>query len=93
MDCDSIKFSRHAIERMFTRGIGEPDVLEILLHGEMVEEYPDDTPYPSMLLLGWCNNKPLHLVAARDDESGTCIVITTYIPDTAHWGEDFKTRK
>lgn len=28
------------------------------------EDYPDDTPYPSRLLLGWHNNRPLNIVVA-----------------------------
>jgi len=93
MECKNIRFSRHAIERMFARGISELDVLNALRHGQLVEEYPDDKPYPSMLLLGWRDNQPIHIVAARDNENNTCIVITAYRPDSAHWGKDFKTRK
>jgi len=92
MDCKSVKFSRHVIERMFTRRIAAQDILDVLRHGESVEEYPDDTPFPSRLLLGWCNDFPLHVVAAHEPESGVCVVITAYIPDTMQWGADFKTR-
>jgi hypothetical protein len=77
---------------MFERRIAEQDILSVLRHGVLVEEYLDDTPYPSRLLLGWRNDLPLHVVAAQDPESGLCIVITAYIPDAKHWGADFKTR-
>jgi hypothetical protein len=50
MDCKSVKFSRHVIERMFTRRIAAQDILDVLRHGESVEEYPDDTPFPA----GYC---------------------------------------
>jgi len=77
---------------MFARRIVEPDILGVVRHGESVEEYPDDAPYPSRLLLGWCNDLPQHVVVAHDPDSGLCIVITAYIPDAMHWGADFKTR-
>ena len=92
MDCKQVRFSRHAIERMFERAIADTDVLDALRHGEIVEEYSDDTPYPSRLLLGWCGGQPLHVVAAHDKASGSCIVITAYRPDATLWGNDFKTR-
>jgi hypothetical protein len=47
-----VKFSRHAMERMFEREIAEPDVLDVMQNGQTVEEYSDDLPYPSQLLLG-----------------------------------------
>lgn len=93
MDCKGIKFSRHAIERMFERAIAEKDMSDAISNGEVVEEYPDDTPYPSRLLLGWCRSRPLHVVVARDPVSLLCVVITAYYPDAAQWGEDFKTRR
>ncbi len=33
--------------------INEIDVREVLTSGEVIESYPDDTPYPSRLVLGW----------------------------------------
>jgi hypothetical protein len=93
MDCKRVKFSRHALERMFERMIAETDVLDVLRHGQTVEEYNDDTPYPSQLLLGWCGGRPLHVVAAHDQAGGLCIVITAYLPDATQWGDDFKTRR
>lgn len=93
MDCKGVKFSRHALERMFERAIAETDVLDALRHGETVEDYNDDIPYPSQLLLGWRCGRPVHVVAARDHVSGLCIVITAYFPDATQWGDDFKTRR
>lgn len=93
MDCRSTRLSRHALERMFQRTIAQTGVLDVLRHGQIVEEYADDAPYPSQLLLGWCDGNPLHVVVARDPASGLCIVITVYRPDAAQWGVDFRTRK
>ena len=30
----------------------------------VLEEYPQDEPYPTRLVLGWAGNRPLHLVLA-----------------------------
>ncbi|WP_407919610.1 DUF4258 domain-containing protein [Candidatus Nitrospira inopinata] len=78
---------------MFERRISEPEVEEAVRNGEVIEEYSEDTPYPSQLLLGWFGGRPLHVVAAYDPGSGTCVVITAYVPDATQWNEDFKTRR
>jgi hypothetical protein len=93
MDCSSIRFSRHAITRAFERAIPHEHVVEVLRNGEPIEDYPDDTPYPSQLLLGIVGDRPLHVVAARDPANGDCIVVTCYRPDPAVWRPDFKRRK
>lgn len=86
-------FRTHAIQRMFERRIGVDDVRHVLLTGEVVEDYPDDIPYPSHLILGWCGPRPIHIVAADDAEAKETIVITAYQPDPAQWEHGFKRRK
>jgi hypothetical protein len=88
-----IIYQRHAVERMAQRGIQEEDVEHVLLTGEDIEMYPDDTPYPSELLLGWRNNRPIHIVVATDTVNQRRIVITVYVPDPNKWEADFKRRK
>jgi hypothetical protein len=59
MNLYQVAYQRHAVERMAQRGIREEDVEHVLLTGEAIESYPDDTPYPSELLLGWCERQAL----------------------------------
>lgn len=93
MECTSIHFSRHALQRMFSRALPIDAVMNIVRTGEAIEDYPDDFPYPSSLLLGMIGTTPVHAVAARDPVSEACIVVTVYIPDAARWSADFKSRK
>lgn len=88
-----VVFRLHAIERMFKRGILHESVLVVLAGGEVIEDYPNDAPYPSALLLSVVDGRPLHVVAAHDRENGIRIVITVYEPDSAKWEPDFKRRK
>jgi hypothetical protein len=49
MDCKGLEYTRHALEKMFARRIS-PDIVELVVKtGETVEDYPDDTPFPSCL--------------------------------------------
>lgn len=82
----------HAIERMFQRNIYEHQVEEVVNHGEIIERYPDDKPYPSFLVFACVDNTALHIVYAKDDE-GNIIVITMYKPSLKKWKNDLKTRK
>ena len=78
---------------MFERGIGEADVSTVISLGEVIQEYPDDAPYPSRLILGWRRERPIHVVAAYDSQERTDIVITVYEPDHSQWEDGFKKRK
>ena len=50
-------------------------------------------PYPSRLVFGWHNLRPLHVVVADNTDDGENIVITAYEPDPEEWEADFKRRK
>ncbi|MEX2381742.1 MAG: DUF4258 domain-containing protein [Opitutales bacterium] len=84
-------FRVHAIQRMAQRGISVDDVRQALDTGEIVEDYPNDFPYPSALVLGWIEQRPLHIVTATAPEKR--IIITVYEPDPARWKPGFTRRK
>ncbi|MDY6851953.1 MAG: DUF4258 domain-containing protein [Thermodesulfobacteriota bacterium] len=86
-------FRVHATQRMFQRRISQTEVLHVLKHGETIEEYPDDQPYPSKLVLGWSGSRPLHVVVSENKQEGQLIIITVYEPDHKQWSSDFHRRK
>ncbi len=88
-----IVFRVHALRRMFQRGINGQDVRHILVTGETIETYPHDTPYPSRLILGWCGDRPVHVVVADNIADHEIVVITVYEPNPEQWMPDFKRRK
>ncbi len=93
MDCRDIRFSGHAIRRMFDRQVSPADVRTIIDDGEIVRDYPDDQPLPSRLLLGQAGGRVLHVVVAFEVQTGMCKVVTVYRPDPPLWQTDFKTRR
>ena len=87
-----MKWSTHVAARMHERNIKRMDVLNCLLHGEIIEEYPDDFPTPSCLVFGTTlRNEVIHVVAGCDDS--TVYIITVYRPDSDSFESDLKTRK
>jgi hypothetical protein len=93
MDCDRLVFSGHVITRMFERKLRREHVASIVAGGEVVQDYPDDTPYPSALILGFVETVPIHVVVGRDLDSGTCYIVTAYIPDPKRWSADFRSKR
>jgi hypothetical protein len=86
-------FRVHAIRRMVQRNITVTDVRKVLATGEIIEVYPDDTPYPSRLVLGWLGNRPIHVVAADKTDTDETIIITAYEPGTDQWEPGFQRRR
>lgn len=86
-------FSSHAIQRMFSRRITQDEVKAVIASGELIAEYPEDQPFPSCLLLDFVGNRPIHVVFSYDRDTDTGYVVTAYIPDPDIWQSDFRTRK
>lgn len=88
-----IEWQRHALERMMERGISREIVKQVILKGEVIEDYPDDKPFPTALFLGWFEGEPFHVVTGLDSLSGYCFVITVYRPNLDHFEPDYRTRR
>ena len=84
----AVEWTDHAAKRMLQRGITRMEVRQAILTGEIIEDYPDDYPYPSCLVLG--DNK-LHVVCGIGE--GRLWIITAYRPSTEKWESDLRTRK
>lgn len=88
-----ISWRRHVLERIAQRGLRQEQVVNVLLSGEGIEDYPDDSPFPSVLFLGFWNAQPIHVVASFDEENDHAYIITAYEPSLDVFEADHKTRK
>ena len=89
---DTIVISEHAKNRCRERGIKQRDIRNCIMTGEIIEQYPDDFPFPSCLIFGACvSGKILHVVAS--DEGTASRIITAYFPSLDKFENDLKTRK
>lgn len=89
---ENIEITLHAAKRLEQRGILLADVISCIQSGKIIEEYPDDYPFPSCLILGISvADKFLHVVVGSNPE--TLWIITAYYPDPSKWESDFMTRK
>ncbi len=54
--------------------------------GEIIEEYPEDKPYPSCLIYGdTFPGEPVHSVWAYNEANRWAVLITVYRPDPKRW--------
>jgi hypothetical protein len=100
-DGEQVYYSGHARREMREEELGpitDREVHEAMLSTQVVEEYPEDTPYPSALLFGSsaaghsAAGRPLHAVCAYDAADDRVIIVTVYEPDPAKW-ENYRRRK
>lgn len=86
--CDKIvsshyRFSDHAVKRMIKRNINRKEIEESILHGEIIEEYPEDKYSASCLIYGkTVEGKNLHIQLSLPP---VVVIITVYEPDINEW--------
>lgn len=86
-----IVLTQHSRKRFEERGVKLADICNAIATGMIIEEYPNDYPYPSCLILGRSGKNALHVCASTDNSY--IFVITAYFPDSEKWESDLKTRK
>ncbi len=63
---ERVFYSRHAKSEMQLEEFGEildREVAEAVASGRIIEDYPDDSPYPSCLIFGTTDaGRPIHMV-------------------------------
>ena len=91
---DLYRLTKHATIVRLQRGITIAELKQALMHGEIIEQYPDGRPYPSCLVLGWlASGDPIHIVCSRGEVEPALRIVTVYEPGDDRWESDYKTRK
>jgi len=88
----SIYWTDHTLKRLRERGIRRESVRQCIMSGIIIEEYPDDYPFPSCLILGrTIDSKPLHVVVGVGNRM--IWIVTAYYPNPDEWNEDYSVRR
>ncbi len=89
---DQLEFSKHATDQSIKRDISVREAKEVILRGEVIEDYPDDKYGPSCLIFGRTSEeRPLHVQCSYPSRP-LVKVITLYEPDPDRW-INFRRRK
>lgn len=68
------------------------DVICCVENGKIIEQYENDKPFPSCLILGVeLKGKYIHVVVSCNEDY--IYLITAYYPDEQLWQDNFKTRR
>jgi hypothetical protein len=86
IDANSIRINDHADLEAHEDRLSYEEVYCSVRRGEIIEEYPTDTPYPSCLVYGQTTRgEPIHSVWAYNPNNRWAVLITVYRPDPNRW--------
>jgi len=88
-----LTWQQHALQRLAERNLCREDVVQAILGGEVIEDYPQDYPLPSALVLCRAVSGPVHVVVAYDAEDQRAYVITVYVPSEQRFTDDYRRRR
>ena len=87
-----VEYSLHAVRQMIAREISPEEVVQTMLAGEVIENYPDDKYGPSCLVCGMTKSSRVLHVQCTHPSRPLVKVVTAYEPDPAEWDKTFKQR-
>lgn len=88
-----LRVTDHADEELAADRLTLDDVLNSIVNGEVIEDYPTDRPLPSCLIYGQSGDgTAIHSVLGYNSETGRGVLITVYRPDPERW-VDWRLRK
>ncbi len=89
------EYSVHAQQERLEEDLDIAEIETAIARGEMLEEYPNDPRGESCLVLGYVEERPLHIVlgwaGTRGRAERTLRLITVYVPRPPKW-RDPRTR-
>lgn len=81
-----VRITDHAYEEANADRLKFDEIFFSVLHGVVIEEYADDSPYPSLLIFGQTfAGDPVHSVWAYNELKRWAVLITVYRPDPNLW--------
>ena len=87
-----VRITDHTDEEAFDDSLTYDEIYSSIIQGEVIENYSNDKPYPSCLIMGKnFSGEPIHSVWAYNPENLWAVLITVYRPDPERW-VDWKIR-
>lgn len=92
---NEVRISDHGWNKLETDDISLRDVIAGLAEAVVVEDYPDASRGPSVLVLQWDPTyKPVHILwGIPKGHQSPAVLVTAYRPDPSKWDENFLRRK
>lgn len=88
IQANRVNITQHARKEAKEDSLLLDEIFYSTQNGEVIEDYPTDTPYPSCLIYGQNQaSDPVHSVWAYAADSQIAVLITVYRPDPNRWIE------
>ena len=81
----------HAHRRMDERSISTDDLVNLILHGSIIEDYPNSKPCHSALISNSTGGRHCHAVVALCENH--LRIVTVYWPEDGEWTNQMTRRK
>ncbi len=87
-----VRITEHADEEILDDNLSYEEIYSSVIQGEVIEDYSNDKPYPSCLIMGKnFSGEPIHSVWAYNSDNQWAVLITVYRPNPERW-IDWKVR-
>lgn len=87
-----VRITDHADEEAVDDKLRFDEIYYSVMQGEIIEDYPNDKPFPSCLIMGKnFTGEAIHSVWAYNSKNQWAVLITVYRPDPTRW-IDWKVR-
>ncbi len=94
VNSDRLLITKHAWVEAASDGFNIGEIIASLNEGFIIEEYTEDLPFPSCLILSFNGkSEPIHSVWAYNPLTESAVLITVYKPDPKRWIDWKKRRK
>lgn len=85
------RYTLHAAQQRIERRIERTEVEQVLINGEIIEDYPKHHYGPACLVYGKTKQgKVIHILCSLQE---TVDIVTLYEPSIDKWHDDLKTRR
>ena len=86
IQANRVRITDHADEEAKADQLTFDEIYFSVLHGEIIEDYPTDRPYPSCLIYGQTfSGDPVHIFWAYNKQNRGAVLITVYRTDPDLW--------
>ncbi len=86
IQASQVRITNHADEEAEADNLTFDEIYLSVLHGEIIETYFSDKPYPSCLIYGQSfSGEPIHSVWAYNENNQWAALITVYRPNPERW--------